>query len=329
MNTSKLTQKSQEALQEAQSQALRRQHGEVDGEHLLLALLEQPEGVLPRILRRIEGAEQSLRQALEHEMDRRPRVTGAEVYATQRLQKVLLKAEEAAAIADVAEEEAHPVVAGEGVLLFYLGVVGASGLAVHELGQQILKTGSGPFRSVSSELQAVAALDRMGASQDEVLRCTEFAGPKDRRFAFLYLPFTTAPESSSGELRSFRIAAASDPTSENAVGWEQAGELRVEALAEGAPCRSNLRRTTESLLYWNVGAGKLDHDLMGPHPQLCRPKRGLAHGFAADNDIGPWRLTLHNKRWRQSGQLQALLRCLSMNHPGHNSPWPKPRLLEV
>ena len=94
MNTSKLTQKSQEALQEAQSQALRRQHGEVDGEHLLLALLEQPEGVLPRILRRIEGAEQSLWQALEHEMDRRPRVTGAEVYATQRLQKVLLKAEE-------------------------------------------------------------------------------------------------------------------------------------------------------------------------------------------------------------------------------------------
>ena len=76
MNTSKLTQKSQEALQEAQSQALRRQHGEVDGEHLLLALLEQPEGVLPRILRRIEGAEQSLWQALEHEMDRRPRVNG-------------------------------------------------------------------------------------------------------------------------------------------------------------------------------------------------------------------------------------------------------------
>ena len=60
-------------------------------------MLEQPEGVLPRILRRIEGAEQSLRQALEHEMDRRPRVTGAEVYATQRLQKVLLKAEEEAA----------------------------------------------------------------------------------------------------------------------------------------------------------------------------------------------------------------------------------------
>ena len=70
MNTSKLTQKSQEALQEAQSQVLRGQHSEVDGEHLLLALLEQPEGVLPRILRRIEGAEQSLRLALEHEMDR-------------------------------------------------------------------------------------------------------------------------------------------------------------------------------------------------------------------------------------------------------------------
>ena len=42
MDMSKLTQKSQEALQQAQSEAVRRGHTETDGEHLLLALVDQP-----------------------------------------------------------------------------------------------------------------------------------------------------------------------------------------------------------------------------------------------------------------------------------------------
>ena len=45
MDPNRLTQKSQEALQEAQSAALRFGHTEVDGEHLLLSLLDQPEGL--------------------------------------------------------------------------------------------------------------------------------------------------------------------------------------------------------------------------------------------------------------------------------------------
>ncbi len=98
MNTSKFTHKLQEALQEAQHQALRRQHGEVDGEHLLLALLEQEEGVLSRIVRRIDRADERLRPALERSLDSRPRVSGkgVEIYATRRLQDVLRQAEEEA-----------------------------------------------------------------------------------------------------------------------------------------------------------------------------------------------------------------------------------------
>ena len=66
MNTNKFTHKLQEALQEAQHQARRHKHGDVDGEHLLLALLEQEEGVLPRIVRRLDRAdEQSTYEALE------------------------------------------------------------------------------------------------------------------------------------------------------------------------------------------------------------------------------------------------------------------------
>ena len=46
MDINKLTQKSQEALAEAQSLATRMGHTEVDGEHLLTALIDQPEGLV-------------------------------------------------------------------------------------------------------------------------------------------------------------------------------------------------------------------------------------------------------------------------------------------
>jgi len=45
MDMNRLTQKSQEALHDAQTKALRFGHSQVDGEHLLLALLDQPDGL--------------------------------------------------------------------------------------------------------------------------------------------------------------------------------------------------------------------------------------------------------------------------------------------
>ena len=50
MDLNRLTQKSQEALHDAQTKAPRHGHTEVDAEHLLLALLEQPDGLVPRLL---------------------------------------------------------------------------------------------------------------------------------------------------------------------------------------------------------------------------------------------------------------------------------------
>ena len=46
MDLNRLTQKSQESLHDAQTKALRFGHTEVDGEHLLLALLDQSEGLV-------------------------------------------------------------------------------------------------------------------------------------------------------------------------------------------------------------------------------------------------------------------------------------------
>ena len=55
MDPSHLTQKSDEALHDAQTKALRFGHTEVDGEHLLLALLDQAEGITPRLLSQAGG----------------------------------------------------------------------------------------------------------------------------------------------------------------------------------------------------------------------------------------------------------------------------------
>ena len=98
MNTSEFTEKSQQALRQAQQQALRRGHGEVDGEHLLLALLQERGGILSRMVQRLNGGDESLRQVLDNELSRRPRVSGpgVELRLSRRLQEVLIKAEEEA-----------------------------------------------------------------------------------------------------------------------------------------------------------------------------------------------------------------------------------------
>jgi ATP-dependent Clp protease ATP-binding subunit ClpB len=101
MDPGHLTQKSQEALHDAQTKALRFGHTEVDVEHLLLALLDQSEGIVPRLLSQAGGDPDRLRGALEAELGRRPRVSGpganpGQVNVTQRLARLLDSAEQEA-----------------------------------------------------------------------------------------------------------------------------------------------------------------------------------------------------------------------------------------
>jgi len=101
MDPNKLTQKSQEALHEAQKAALRFGHQEADGEHLLVALLEQPEGLVPRILGKMDVPVESLKAEAVSELEKRPGVSGpgaeaGKIYVTQRLNRILAMAEEEA-----------------------------------------------------------------------------------------------------------------------------------------------------------------------------------------------------------------------------------------
>ena len=98
MDISNLTEKSREALQEAQSLATRMGHTEVDGEHLLLALVGQQDGLVPRLLEQAGAEVDALQSDLERELSRRPKVSGpgagtGQVTITRRLSVLLVAAD--------------------------------------------------------------------------------------------------------------------------------------------------------------------------------------------------------------------------------------------
>ncbi|WP_445009385.1 ATP-dependent chaperone ClpB [Sphaerisporangium rufum] len=110
-------------MHEAQAEAVRRGHPEVDGEHLLLALLDQADGLVPRTVSAAGGDPEKLRQELQAELDRRPKVSGpgvapGQVYVTGRLSRALEAAgREAERLRDdyVSVEHLLLTLAGEGV----------------------------------------------------------------------------------------------------------------------------------------------------------------------------------------------------------------------
>ncbi len=79
MNLEKFTQKSQEAIFAAQQIAQDSQHQSIEPIHLALALLRQEQGVVPAIVTKVAGSTAALREELQHELDKRPKIQGANV----------------------------------------------------------------------------------------------------------------------------------------------------------------------------------------------------------------------------------------------------------
>src|SRR5437016_3471019 len=99
MDVNRMTHKVQEALQSAGGIATRRSHQGIDVEHLLLALLEQPDGLAPNLLEAAGVAPRAVEEAIERELARRPQVSGpaggpSQTFITQRLSQLLTKAED-------------------------------------------------------------------------------------------------------------------------------------------------------------------------------------------------------------------------------------------
>jgi ATP-dependent Clp protease ATP-binding subunit ClpB len=93
-NINRFTEKSQEAILSAQNNAERNGHSQVEPEHLLLALLEQGDGVVPQVLTRLNVAVGRLQQQIAAEINRLPRVSGSgvQVGLSNRLRTVLVRA---------------------------------------------------------------------------------------------------------------------------------------------------------------------------------------------------------------------------------------------
>ena len=130
MRLDKLTTKSQEALQQAQSLAEKRNHQAIDVEHLLFALLGQKEGVVLSLLQKLGASTSSLTERLQKALDRVPQVTGStgQTFITPRLKKII----------EAAEAEAETLkddyVSAEHLLLAMLQDSGEAGRALKELG---------------------------------------------------------------------------------------------------------------------------------------------------------------------------------------------------
>src|SRR6187431_21455 len=77
MRTDRFTQRATEAIVSAQQLAESEGHAQLEVAHLLLVLVEQPEGVVPAVLNRIGVAPGSVAQALRGELDKLPKVSGA------------------------------------------------------------------------------------------------------------------------------------------------------------------------------------------------------------------------------------------------------------
>ena len=96
MNLNQFTQKSIEAVQAAQQMASERQNQQIEQEHLLLALLEQRDGLIGQLVQQSGADTAALRQKLTAAVERLPQVSGSgagQMYLSRSLEQALNEAE--------------------------------------------------------------------------------------------------------------------------------------------------------------------------------------------------------------------------------------------
>ncbi len=146
MSLQNYTQKSMEALQNAQNLVAERTQQRLECEHLLAALLQQPDGFASQVVKAAGCSVQALLAATETAIQRFPRVQGGSLYPTAELQAAL------SAAASVAEEMGDEFISVEHLLL---GLIRGGSRSVKQL-----------FSAVGLEEAAVlAALKRTRGNQ--------------------------------------------------------------------------------------------------------------------------------------------------------------------
>src|ERR1039458_4229852 len=168
MDINRFTEKLQEAIRAAQSQATRYGHQQLDVEHLFASLLEQEGGLAGSILSRAGVNVDTLRPRRDEELDRLPKVSGPsggpdQIFVTARLNRLLTEAD------DAAKKLKDEYISVEHVLLALTDDGGFSGRLLREYGascerlMQALREVRGSQRVTSQNPEATyEALERYG-----------------------------------------------------------------------------------------------------------------------------------------------------------------------
>lgn len=98
MNIDRFTEKGEEAIALAQEIALRKGHQQLEGEHLHAALLQQEDGLIPRLISYMGEDVELMASDVERELEKLPKVygSGTAMYASRRFNEILLHAQDEA-----------------------------------------------------------------------------------------------------------------------------------------------------------------------------------------------------------------------------------------
>ena len=168
MDINRFTESGQQGLSEAQSKAARYGNQQVDVEHLLASLLEQERGLASSILNKAEINTEAIKQRVEQELQRLPKVSGPmgapdQIYVTGRLNCLLAQTE------DEAKKLKDDYISVESLLLAMTDDMGATGRVFNEFGvtrerlMRALQEVRGSQRVTSQNPEATyEALERYG-----------------------------------------------------------------------------------------------------------------------------------------------------------------------
>ena len=96
MNIQKFTQKSVEAINDCEKLAYEYGNQEIEQEHLMVALMQQEDGLIPKLIEKMEIQKQHFADNVRRKLEARVKVSGGQVYVGQNLNKVLIHAEDEA-----------------------------------------------------------------------------------------------------------------------------------------------------------------------------------------------------------------------------------------
>ena len=262
LNAERLTLKAAEALSAAARDARSREHPQMEGVHLLKALLEQEDGIVVPVFRKMEVAPETVVHAADVELNRRARVTGGASPGPSRyLRAALDKAEEAAArLGDAYVSTEHLLVglaAEKGDAGRILGEHGVTGKRLeaaldairgsHRVTDQTPEDKFQALKRFSHDLTERARrgkLDPVIGRDDEIRRVMRVLGRRTKNNPVL-IGEPGVGKTAIAEGLAQRIVAGDVPTSLNG---KQLVSLDISAMLAGAKYRGDFEERMKAVL---------------------------------------------------------------------------------